>query len=266
MANAMLDARQEDGAYRRDELITGRRRRRRWTADSGRYASSTKRVYLCCVAHFAHWLTRKNCPLDAINEKVVDQFVLGHLSRCRCPDPVRRVDYENKAALARLLEVLRVKGGIPDRLSLNDHIGHELVQFDGHMCDVEGLALNTRRQRCHIIRRFLVKQFGSRPIDLSKVGASAVRRFVLGEDCDWTPGTIRWSAVRSHVTCDFEAFQAAKLASSWWPFPELPIGRWRLCRRCSPTPRSNNCCGRLIDLLPPIDAPTRWCAALPIWV
>ena len=43
--------------------------------DSGRYASSTKRVYLCCVAHFARWLTRKNCPLTTINEKVVDQFV-----------------------------------------------------------------------------------------------------------------------------------------------------------------------------------------------
>jgi transposase len=33
MANAMLDARQEDGAYRRVELITGQRRRRRWTAE-----------------------------------------------------------------------------------------------------------------------------------------------------------------------------------------------------------------------------------------
>jgi integrase/recombinase XerD len=167
--------------------------------DSGRYASSTKRVYLCCVAHFARWLTRKNCPLTTINEKVVDQFVLGHLSRCRCPDPVRRVDYENRAALARLLEVLRAKGAIPDHLSLSDHIGHELVQFDGHMRDVEGLALNTRRQRCHIIRRFLVKQFGARPIELSKVDASAVRRFVLGEDCGWTPGTIR--AVSGAIAC-----------------------------------------------------------------
>ena len=167
--------------------------------DSGRYASSTKRVYLCCIAHFARWLTRKNCPLTTLNEKVVDQFVRGHLSRCRCPDPVRRVDYENRAALARLLEVLRAKGAIPDRLSLSDHIGHELVQFDGHMRDVEGLALSTRRQRCHIIRRFLVKQFGARPIELSKVDASAVRRFVLGEDCDWTPGTIR--AVSGAIAC-----------------------------------------------------------------
>jgi transposase len=33
MVNAMLDARQEDGAYRRVEMITGRRRRRRWTAE-----------------------------------------------------------------------------------------------------------------------------------------------------------------------------------------------------------------------------------------
>jgi hypothetical protein len=33
MASAMLDARQEDGAYRRVELITGQRRRRRWTAE-----------------------------------------------------------------------------------------------------------------------------------------------------------------------------------------------------------------------------------------
>ena len=23
----------------------------------GRYAPSTQRIYLCCVAHFAHWLT-----------------------------------------------------------------------------------------------------------------------------------------------------------------------------------------------------------------
>jgi hypothetical protein len=62
----------------------------------------------------------QNCPLTAINEKVVDQFILGHLSKCRYPDPVRRVDYENKAALARLLEALRVKGAIPNRLSVSD--------------------------------------------------------------------------------------------------------------------------------------------------
>ena len=33
MADAMLDARQEGGSYRRIELITGERRRRRWAAE-----------------------------------------------------------------------------------------------------------------------------------------------------------------------------------------------------------------------------------------
>jgi transposase len=33
MADAMLDARHEGGSYRRIEVITGQRRRRRWTAD-----------------------------------------------------------------------------------------------------------------------------------------------------------------------------------------------------------------------------------------
>jgi transposase len=33
MANAMLDARQEGGSYRRIEVVTGQRRRRRWTAE-----------------------------------------------------------------------------------------------------------------------------------------------------------------------------------------------------------------------------------------
>jgi transposase len=33
MANAMLDARQEGDSYRRIEVITGERRRRRWTAE-----------------------------------------------------------------------------------------------------------------------------------------------------------------------------------------------------------------------------------------
>jgi transposase len=33
MADAMLDARQEGGSYRRIEVITGERRRRRWTTE-----------------------------------------------------------------------------------------------------------------------------------------------------------------------------------------------------------------------------------------
>jgi transposase len=38
MHEAMLDARHESGSYRRIEVITGQRRRRRLTAEETRYA------------------------------------------------------------------------------------------------------------------------------------------------------------------------------------------------------------------------------------
>jgi transposase len=42
MANAMPDVRQEDGSYQRIEVITGRRRRRRWSAeDKGRIVAES---------------------------------------------------------------------------------------------------------------------------------------------------------------------------------------------------------------------------------
>ena len=69
----------------------------------GRYSPSTRRVYFCCVAHFAHWLTLKRYALSAVDEAAVARFVSEHLPRCACPYPVRRLAHEIRAALARLL-------------------------------------------------------------------------------------------------------------------------------------------------------------------
>ena len=60
----------------------------------GRYAPSTQRVYLCCVAHFAHWLTGERCGLPTIGEAVVARFLSEHLPACGCPYPVRRLCHE----------------------------------------------------------------------------------------------------------------------------------------------------------------------------
>src|ERR1700687_1304646 len=104
------------------EKITVQRQPRAWLEQSvlqpyvsgygahlcrGRYAPSTRRVYLCCVAHFAHWLTNEGCALGAIDEAAVARFIFEHLPGCDCPYPVRRLAHEISAALARLLEVLR---------------------------------------------------------------------------------------------------------------------------------------------------------------
>jgi integrase/recombinase XerD len=157
----------------------------------GRYAANTRRAYLCCVAHFAHWLTEERHTLDAVNEAGIVRFISEHLPRCECPYPARRCVYETRAAVARLLEVLRADGVISGDLAVEDHIGRELVQFDAYMRDVGGLAANTRQQRQRVVGRFLAEQSGSGPIIAIAITPKAVRRFVLGEKQGWSAGTIR---------------------------------------------------------------------------
>lgn len=170
---------------------------RRWLEDSviqpyvsrfgahlrrGRYAPSTQRVYLCCVAHFSHWLTGERCGLSSISEALIARFLAEHIPACSCPYPVRRLRHELRAALAQLLEVLRADGvGALDPAS-ETAVAQELARFDAHMRDVWGLADNTRRQRSRIARAFLLAHFGDQPITISKISAASVRRFVLGQD------------------------------------------------------------------------------------
>ncbi|MGA8434735.1 MAG: site-specific integrase [Methyloceanibacter sp.] len=156
----------------------------------GRYAANTRRVYLCCVAHFAHWLTDERHTFDLVNEAGIARFISEHLPRCKCSYPVRRCDYEIRAAVAQLLEVLRAGGAISDELGVEDHIGRELVQFDAYMRDVGGLAANTRQQRQRVVGRFLAEQSGSGPIVATAITPKAVRRFVLGEKQGWSAGTV----------------------------------------------------------------------------
>ncbi|MHB1552075.1 MAG: site-specific integrase [Vulcanimicrobiaceae bacterium] len=146
----------------------------------GRYAPSTQRVYLCCVAHFANWLGGEQYGLNAISEAVVARFLSEHLPVCACPYPVRRLRHELRAALARLLELLRAEGVVALDSVLNP-VSQELARFDDHMRDVWGLAETTRRQRDRIVGDFLRTHFGDQPVIVSKIATASVRRFVLGK-------------------------------------------------------------------------------------
>jgi integrase/recombinase XerD len=157
----------------------------------GRYAPNTRRAYLCCVAHFAHWLTIEHHTLSAVSEAAVRQFVVEHLPRCDCPYPVRRIRHEISAALGQLLVVLRAEGAIPSDTPPQTHLARELADFDAHMRDVGGLAFNTRRQRCGVVARFLAGLFQDGPILIPAIAPTAIRQFVLGDGAEWSAGTIR---------------------------------------------------------------------------
>ena len=78
-----------------------------------RYAPSTARVYLCCIAHFAHWISTEQLVLESIDEAARARFISEHLPVCDCPYPVRRLPHELRAAITHLLTMLRAEGAIP---------------------------------------------------------------------------------------------------------------------------------------------------------
>jgi integrase/recombinase XerD len=157
----------------------------------GRYAPTTRRIYLCCVAHFAYWLTSERHALSAVSEAAVRRFVAEHLPRCECPYPVRRNPHDLRAALAQLLDVLRAEGAIASDSGPVSHLEREMACFEAHMRDAGGLALNTRYQRCGIVARFLGGLFQTGPILIPAIEPTAIRQFVLGNGAEWSAGTIR---------------------------------------------------------------------------
>lgn len=156
-----------------------------------RYARTTRRIYLCCVAHFAHWLTTEHHALSSVSEAAVRRFVAEHLPRCGCPYPVRRNPHDLRAALTQLLAVLRAEGAIANDAAPETHLARELARFEAHMRDAGGLALNTRQQRCGIVSRFLAGLFQTGPILIAAIDPTAIRQFVLGNGAEWSAGTIR---------------------------------------------------------------------------
>jgi integrase len=155
----------------------------------GRYATSTTRVYLRCVAHFAHWLTAEIVGLSAVNATTGGRFLAEHLARCDCPRPVRRVLHEHRAALAHLFRTLEAAGVIMPPPP--DHIGTEIARFERYMDGACGLATSTRRQRGQILTRFLTARFGTGPVTAAAITAADLRRFALGADQIRDPGTVR---------------------------------------------------------------------------
>ena len=196
----------------------------------GRYAENTKRVYLCCIAHFAYWLTTERLGLGGVNEEAGGRFIADHLPRCDCPPPVRRTPHEIKAALSHLYAVLRTNGVLTVCPGPAHHIRSELAGFDRYMDQACGLAANTRRQRIQIVTRFLSARFGSSPIVLTAVTATDLRQFVLGREEQRSAGTIRVMAGALRCYLRFRgltgdpvgALAAAIPSAAHWRLAALP--------------------------------------------
>lgn len=168
---------------------------------SWRYATNTIRTYVLCIAHFARWMGRKRISLASMDESVIRRFMVRHLPQCDCPDPVRRWPSDIRAALRHLLIVLRASGAVPNRPRHQNPLQIEVSRFGRYMEQVLGLAPSTRKQRVHIVHRFLLQQFGSGPIAISRVKSTEVLQFVTGQKARIRAGSM--NVLRSTLRCYF---------------------------------------------------------------
>lgn len=114
------------------------------------YAPSTVRVYLNCLAHFAHWATRRHLELAAL-DRHVKRFVEQHLLRCRCAAPVQCTAHSIRAALGHLRTTI-IDAGVQLNAGPFSPIDEQLQRFDRYLLQMKGLAASTRRRRLVIIR------------------------------------------------------------------------------------------------------------------
>lgn len=190
------------------------------------YAPSTRRIYLGCVAHFAHWMRREKLGLKRLVDGAVARYLTEHLPRCGCPAPVRRLVHENRAALVHLLTTLRANAAIAEPRKPYGRIEAELEQFDRYMRQARGLADNTREQRVAIVRRLLCREFGSRPVAAAELSPSGVSRFIMDHTDRWRAGSMHVIAGALRGYLRFRASQGDQVQALLAAIPS--IAHWRL--------------------------------------
>lgn len=149
----------------------------------GRYAHNTVSQYLRCITHVARWMQQTKLDLDQLDEAAVAQFLNKHLPCCRCAMPVARVYGDLRAACRHLLRILRERSAIAVPAVASGPIEDEIREFDAYLQEVRGLGTEVRRSYARLVRRFLQRRFGKRPVVMSALQPSDIRTF-LAEELD----------------------------------------------------------------------------------
>jgi len=128
--------------------------------------------------HFGRWLGQRRLQPRQITREVIDRFVRLHLPQCHCPEPAPTTAQRCRAALNRLLELLRRRGLVgqrPDPLTPLDRL---VGRFDNYLMHLLGLAGASRRVYCRFGHQFLQWRFGKLSPRPEQIRRSDLVRFV----------------------------------------------------------------------------------------
>lgn len=204
------------------------------------YARSTVRLYLNCLAHFAHWGSGQQVELCAL-DRDIKRFVERHLPRCRCSPNVQRTRHSVRSSLEHFKVVVSDAGVQLDSEPLGQ-VDEQLLRFDRYLSQMKGLAESTRRRRLVIVR-----PLASMVHDDRLPTPDQLRQFLRQE-------LSRISAASAHVTTTavrsylrFRAFEGDRVEHL------LPIilspANWRLASQ--PQTLTAPEIQRLLDAFPP---------------
>lgn len=113
------------------------------------YALSTVRLYLNCLAHFAHWTARQRVELSAL-DRHIKRFVCWHLPRCRCA-AAQRTRQSVRSALEHL-KIVVIDAGVQLDAEPRNPGDEQLQRFDRYLLQIKGLTASTRLRRLSIVR------------------------------------------------------------------------------------------------------------------
>lgn len=148
--------------------------------------------YVFAVEHFGRWVG--NRPLDHI---ALDQFIGRHLPRCRCAKPCSRSVKTVRAAVLRLLEMLKVQRPLTE----GGAVARLLQEYEAHLERSCGLAMVTVNYRRRYARDLLRALGTTRTRDLRTWSSGVIGRYVaaVGRGCKPSSGQVAASSIRSFL-------------------------------------------------------------------
>jgi len=146
-------------------------------ADGG-YSAQTARRHFLGVAHFARWMTQCALPVSLLDEQLLQQFLIVHLSHCSCPPPAVCDPSKHRSSLVHLMVVLRKSGAAAEVSPAVGPIPDELRRFEEHMRNARGMSEGTRRGCLRWVQRLLLHKFAGEAFVFAKLQPEDLRKFI----------------------------------------------------------------------------------------
>jgi site-specific recombinase XerD len=105
-------------------------------------------------------------------------------------------------------------------------ISAELEDFDRHLTEVRGLCATTRSTRLHHVRDFLLEHFRVGRVELKKLDAADIARFIRRYTAGWRPASIRSASISLRSYFSLKASHGDTTTALIAALPR--VAQWRL--------------------------------------